>query len=157
LTLQRCILPLAFEPSARPDSNIALPRGILMNRISTRTTSLLSVLSLAVAMTAFSQPASAADTLSTAQVNTLAATAKTPAEHQRLADYYQAQAQSYLAQAAEHNAMIAAYKANPSTKHQASTITHCANLVASLNELAAKSTEQAKLHQQMATEAGARN
>jgi hypothetical protein len=128
-----------------------------MNRISTCTTSLLSVLSLAVVMTAFSQTASAADTLSKAQVNTLAATAKTPAEHQRLADYYQAQAQSYLAQADEHKAMIAGYKANPSTKHQASEITHCANLVTSLTDLAAKSAEQAKLHQQMANEADARN
>jgi hypothetical protein len=128
-----------------------------MNRISTRTASLLSVLSLAVVMTAFSQIASAADTLSKTQVNTLAATAKTPAEHQRLADYYQAQAQNYLAQADEHKDMIAAYKANPSTKHQASEITHCGNLVASLNTLAAKSAEQAKLHQQMANEASARN
>lgn len=126
-----------------------------MNRISTRTTSLLSVLSLAVVMTlgVFSQTASAADTLSKTQLNTLTAAAKTPAEHQRIADYYKAQAQDYLAQAADHKAMIAAYKANPSTKHQASAIMHCANFVTSLNDLAAKSTEMAKLHQQMATEA----
>ena len=128
-----------------------------MNRISTRTASLLSALSLAVVMTAFNQTVWAADTLSKTQVNTLAATAKTPAEHQRLADFYQARAARYLAQAAEHKAMIAAYKTNPSTKHQASEITHCANLITSLNDLAAKSTEQAKLHQQMANEAGARN
>src|ERR1700735_2877253 len=102
-----------------------------MNRISARTASLLSVLSLAVVMTAFSQTVSAAEALSKTQLNTLAATAKTPAEHQRIADYYQAQAQNYLAQAADHTAMIAAYKASPSTKHQASEVTHCANLVTS--------------------------
>jgi hypothetical protein len=91
-----------------------------MNRISTRIASLLSVLSLAVVMTlgAFSQTAYAQDTLSKTQLNALIATAKTPAEHQRIA--YQQEATRFLAQADEHKAMIAAYKANPSTKHQAS-------------------------------------
>jgi sensor histidine kinase regulating citrate/malate metabolism len=128
-----------------------------MNRISTRTLSLLSVLSLAVVMTVsgLGLTANAQDKLSKTQLNTLIATAKTPAEHQRIADYYQAQAKNYLAQADEHQAMIAAYKANPSTKHQASAVTHCENFVTSLNDLAAKSQEMAKMHQQMAIEAGA--
>lgn len=128
-----------------------------MNRISTRTLSLLSVLSLAVVMTVsgLGLTANAQDKLSKSQLNSLIATAKTPAEHQRIADYYQVQAKDYLAQADEHQGMIAAYKANPSTKHQASAVTHCENFVASFKEMAAKSQEMAKLHQQMAIEAGA--
>src|ERR1017187_877489 len=40
--------------------------------------------------------------LSKHQLNTLIATAKTPADHQRIAQFYQAQAQDYLAQSKEH-------------------------------------------------------
>jgi hypothetical protein len=130
-----------------------------MNRISSRTLSLLSVLSLAVVMTlgAFTGTASAQDKLSKAQLNTLISSAKTSAEHQRIADYYTAQAKDYLAQADDHKAMVVAYKANPSTKHQAAELTHCENFVASLNDLAANSNEMATMHHQMAVEAGAKN
>ena len=127
-----------------------------MNRISSRTLSILSVLSLAVVMTvsALGQTPAATEKVSKNQLNTLIATAKTPAEHTRIANYYQAQAKDYLAQADEHQAMIAAYKANPSTKHQASAVTHCENFVTSLKELATKSQEMAQMHQEMAAEAG---
>jgi hypothetical protein len=79
---------------------------------------------------AFGQTASTQQTkpehFSKRQLNSLIATAKTPAEHQRIAQYYQAKSQDYLAQAEEHEQMVAAYKANPSltAKSQASTINH---------------------------------
>jgi hypothetical protein len=122
-----------------------------------RTLSILSILSLAFVITAaaFGQTASAQQTkpehLSKRQLNSLIATAKTPAEHQRIAQYYQATAQDYLAQAKEHEQMVAAYKANPSltAKSQASTINHCEYFVKTFNELAVKSQELAKLHEQM--------
>src|ERR1035437_3090031 len=95
-----------------------------------RTISIFSIFSLALVMTvtAFGQTTSAQQTkpehLGKRQLNTLIATAKTPGEHQRIAQYYQAKAQDYLAQAKEHEQMVAAYKANPSltAKSQASTI-----------------------------------
>jgi hypothetical protein len=79
-----------------------------------------------------------------------------PAEHQRIAQYYQAKAQDYLAQAKEHEQMVAAYKANSSlstNKNRASTISHCEYFVQTFRDLAAKSQELAQLHEQMAKEA----
>jgi hypothetical protein len=136
-----------------------LPRRFTMNRTSSRIVSFLAVAALAVAMSAsaFTQTASAQEKLSQSQINTLVTAAKTPAEHQRIADYYKAEAQNDLAQAGEHQAMIAAYKANPSSKHQASAVAHCANLATSYKEAATKSQQLAQMHQQMATQSGAQN
>jgi hypothetical protein len=82
--------------------------------------------------------------------------AKTPAEHQRLAQSYRAEAQGYLAQAKEHEAMVAAYKANSNinAKNQAATIGHCEYFAAKLNGLAVQSQERAQMHEQMAKDAG---
>jgi hypothetical protein len=127
-----------------------------------RTLSIFSILSLAFVMSvaAFGQIASAQqpkpEHLSKRQLNTLIATAKTPAEHQRIAQYYQTKAQDYLAQSKEHEAMAAAYKANSSmstNKNRASTISHCEYFAQTFKDLAAKSQELAQLHDQMAKDA----
>jgi hypothetical protein len=94
--------------------------------------------------------------LSKQQINPLIATTKTPAEHERIAQYYQAKALDYLAQAKEHEAMVAAYKANsspPNDKNQASTISHCEYFVTTFKALADNSEEPATLHERMAKEA----
>jgi hypothetical protein len=125
-----------------------------------RTLSTLSILSLAFVITAaaFGQTASTQQTkpehFSKRQLNTLIASAKTPAEHQHIAQYYEAKAQDYLAQAKEHEQMVAAYKANPSltAKSQASTINHCEYFVKTFKDLAVKSQELAKPHEQMAND-----
>src|ERR1035441_7650412 len=94
----------------------------------------ITILSLVFVLTvaAFAQvaptPQPKPEHLSKQQLNTLIATAKTPAEHERIAQYYTATAVDYLAQAKEHEAMVAAYKGNSSLsndKNQASTISHC--------------------------------
>ena len=130
-----------------------------MNRNSARFLSILSVLSLAVVMTvtAFGQTPSAqqskAEHLDKQQLNVLIASAKTPAEHQRIAQFYEAKAQDYRAQAQQHEAMIAAYKANSSLstdKNRASTIGHCEYFVQTFKEMAVKSHELAEMHDQMA-------
>jgi hypothetical protein len=121
----------------------------------------LSVVSLAlvIAVPALAQAPSTnakPEQLSKQQVNTLISTAKTPAEHQRIANFYEASAKDYRAQAQEHEAMIVAYKANTSMsndKNRASTIGHCEYFVKSLNELSAKSDELARLHRNMAEQA----
>ena len=90
--------------------------------------------------------------LSKQQLNTLIASAKTPAEHERLAQYYRSQASDYLAEAKDHESMVAAYKANSSLsneKNRASTIGHCEYFVKTFKELAVKSQELAALHEQM--------
>ncbi|HEY0309344.1 MAG TPA: hypothetical protein VGB94_14370 [Acidobacteriaceae bacterium] len=124
-----------------------------------RTFGIVSVLSLALVMTvaAIAQPAPATkpEHLSNGQLNALIASAKTPAEHHRIALYYQAKATDYLAQAAEHQKMVDAYKANPSlsAKNAAGTINHCEYFVQEFKTLAAKSQEMATMHEKMATDA----
>ncbi len=115
---------------------------------------------LVITAAAFAQALSAQqpkpEHLSKQQLNTLIATAKTPADHQRIAQYYKEKAQDYLAQAKEHEAMVAAYKANSSlstNKNQASTIGHCEYFVKTFKALAANSDELAALHERMAMDA----
>jgi uncharacterized protein (DUF305 family) len=126
-----------------------------------RTFAALSVLSLAFAITvaAFGQTPSTQqpkpEHLSKQQLNTLIATANTPADHERIAHYYHAKALDYLAQAKEHEAMVAAYKANSSLsndKNQASTISHCEYFVTTFKALADNSQALAASHERMAKE-----
>jgi hypothetical protein len=127
-----------------------------------RTLAVLSVLSFTLIMTvaAVAQaPSTKAkpEQLSKQQLNTLISTANTPAEHQRIASFYEANALDYRAQAQEHEAMILTYKSNSSLsndKNRASTIGHCEYFVKSLNNLAAKNDELAQIHKEMAKEAG---
>jgi hypothetical protein len=94
--------------------------------------------------------------ISDQQLLTLIATAKTPAEHQRLADYYKAQANSYLAQSKQHEAQAEAYKKNPmtsSSKFEKGTVDHCDYVAKSFKDDAAKVQELADMHEQMAKDA----
>jgi hypothetical protein len=121
----------------------------------------LSVVSLSLVITVASlaqAPSTKAksEKLSKQQLNTLISTAKTPAEHQRIASFYEASAKDFRTQAQEHQAMIVAYKSNTSMsndKNRASTVGHCEYFVKSLTELSVKSDELAKLHKEMAEEA----
>ncbi len=124
---------------------------------------ILAVVSLAliVAAAAQAQPRSTeiakADRLSRQQLNSLIVTAKTPADHERIAQAYESNARQYRAEAQEHEAMIATYKAHASLsndKNRASTIGHCEYFVKALNDLALKSDELARRQQEMAREAG---
>ena len=92
--------------------------------------------------------------ISSQQLERLAAEAQTPAEHARIAQYYEAKAQDYLAQAHVHEAMIENFKANATrvnNKNQASTIGHCQYFVYNYKALAAKSERLAQMHEQMAS------
>ena len=126
-----------------------------------RTISVLSILSFALVMTivtlAQAPPAQKlkAEHLSKHQLKSLISTAKTPAEHQRIAQYYEAKAQDYLSQSNEHEEMLAAYKQNGyiRNRNQANAIYHCQYFVEQFKEMAAKSQELAQLHEQMAKDA----
>lgn len=118
--------------------------------------SLTLVLALAaVAQTANPAPAKA-EKLSKTQLLSLIATAKTPAEHERIAQYYEARAQDYLAQSREHEQMAAQYRKNPlisSSKWATGTVQHCEYIAQSLKDDATKMQELAQLHRQMAASA----
>ncbi len=90
------------------------------------------------------------------QLFSLIATAKTPAEHRRIAEYYHAKAQEYLAEAKEHEEMAEAYKKNPMTsasKFATGTVNHCEYFDQSFKEMAGKMQELSDMHEQMAKDA----
>jgi len=121
-----------------------------------RTMSILSTLSLAVVMTVavFGQtpatPQARPEHLSRHQLKTLIADAKTPAEHQRIAQYYLAKAQVYLAQSEKHEEMLIAYQQNPFRR--ASFIHHCQYEVQKFKDEAAESQGVAQLQELMSTD-----
>ena len=97
-----------------------------------------------------------AEKLSKQQLLSLIATAKTPAEHRRVAGYYHAKVQDYLAQAKEHEESAEAYKKNPmtsSSKFATGTVNHCEYFDRSFRDMAAKMQELADMHEQMAKDA----
>jgi hypothetical protein len=122
-----------------------------------RTFAVLSfVLVLTFAATAQSTTQPKAEQLSRKQLNALIDSAKTPAEHIRIAAYFEAMAADFRAEAREHEAMVAAYKANSTLatdKNRTSTIGHCQYFVTTLNERADHSLELAKQHERMASDA----
>ena len=97
--------------------------------------------------------------LSKKQLASLVVSAKTPAEHQRIADYYRAESANYLAQAGEHARMVVDFEKNPATnnaKFARTTVDHCQYFAKSLQARAVAAAELAQQHEQMAKEAGTR-
>jgi hypothetical protein len=127
-----------------------------MKRTIVFLSSALVFVALAFAATA-AQAQQQSEKLSKQQLLSLIATAKTPAEHNRLAQYYGAEAQDDLAQSKEHEEMAAQYKKNPAfntSKFAAGPVNHCEYLAQHYKESAQKLQELAQQHQQMAVEAG---
>ena len=91
--------------------------------------------------------------LSKSQVETLIQTAKTPADHMKLAKYYRYEATRLEADVKEHEEMAAAYDKNPLTHPipKAQTLgDHCRNLVKYLGDGAKEANEMAAMHEEMA-------
>ena len=94
--------------------------------------------------------------LSKKQLADLVATAKTAADHRRLATHYRAVAANHALEAQEHLALAAKYKANPTTSeskrpgapdtaaHCLMYAEHCRNAAKIMNEMAAMHEEMAK-------------
>ena len=115
------------------------------------------VIAAVLAFTTVSQAEPAAEKLSNQQLLSLIATAKTPADHHRLASYYSARAEEDLVRSKEHEQMVAAYKMNPALRTAKSTpgpINHCEYLSQQFKDSAVKMQELAHEHEQMAREAG---
>jgi hypothetical protein len=126
-----------------------------MNRTIVVLSSIFVFALIAFASTAQAQQNSA--DLSKQQLATLIASAKTPAEHTRIAQYYGAQAQADLALSQEHAQMADQFEKNSvtsSSKFTTGTVNHCAYLAASYKQSAAKMQKLEQEHEQMAKEAG---
>ncbi len=120
-----------------------------------------SALSLVFALALMIGPLAIAQTHKTAKIGkqqllSLISTAETPAQHRRIARYYEAEAQDFLAQSREHDEQGAAYKKNPmtsSSKFKTDTVDHCDYFVKSFKDAAAKDQELAQMHEEMAKDA----
>lgn len=89
-------------------------------------------------------------------VKALIASAKTPAEHLRLAWYFNHEAEKYEAEARDHDEMIDVYRMNPraaKTPGGVGTIEHCEFLAKLNREMARTLREMAAAHEEMAEEA----
>jgi hypothetical protein len=92
--------------------------------------------------------------LTSKQLRSLIANAKTPEDHQKLAAYYRDIAAEAKANAAEHEKILAAYNQNPSThppaKAAGGPAEHCHTLIRLYNDEAKEDLAMADQHDQMA-------
>jgi|SRR5579859_5145697 hypothetical protein len=131
---------------------------------SNRINSFVALLTLTATLLSFIPASFAADSeksLSKKEVKALIATAKTPAEHRRIASYYREQTVRLTANAKEHVAMAEEYAKNPTfaameTKQQASFgqgASHCRRWADLYNQQAKEAEALAVLHEDMAKSA----
>ena len=86
------------------------------------------------------------------EVVELIVTAKTPAEHRKLAQQFAAEAARYTADADRHAAMAVGYRANPSRGGNAPAV-HCDRFVQQMKDAATAARELAKYHEREAAAA----
>lgn len=97
----------------------------------------------------------AGKTLSKKQLSELVATAKTAADHRKLAEHYRAAAAKHEAEAKEHVELAAKYKANPTISESKrpgapDTASHCLTFAEHCRKQAAIMSEMAAMHEEMA-------
>jgi hypothetical protein len=113
----------------------------------------LSLILTAAALAQTSQPQQAPEKLTKQQVQALIATAQTPADHARIAQYYENKAADLLAQSRQHEQIAAQFKSNPATnsaKNSTGTVSHCEYLAERFRQQAAAMQTLAQQHQRMA-------
>jgi len=94
--------------------------------------------------------------LSKGELRSLIATATTPEQHRRLAQYYEAKAQQYFAESHEHQKMAEQFRKNPmmnNDKRVFGTVDHCVYYAQSFKHLAVKMQSLAHMQEQMAAAA----
>ncbi|UWZ86564.1 hypothetical protein [Occallatibacter riparius] len=95
----------------------------------------------------------ATEHLSAKQLNALVANAKTSADHERIANYYELKAQEYRAQAQVHAKMLAEFMANSATNNDKAhfgTVNHCDFLFKSLTRRAQDADRLARDQERLA-------
>lgn len=110
---------------------------------------------LAALVLAMGSVSAYAQALKPAELKQLTASAKTAADHLKIAKHYEAKAAEYEADAKEHDALAAEYTAHPTghdQKHPMSGLTaaHCKALADSSRKSAAEAREIAAAHSAMA-------
>ena len=123
----------------------------------------LAVFAAAMAMlpSLVSVPADAKDkTLSKSELKHLIANAETKADHERIAQYFDAEATKYEADAKEHEEEAKDYAAHPSnpangkdTVYSTDMQNHCSGIEVKLNEAAQEARALATGHREMAEKA----
>lgn len=84
--------------------------------------------------------------------------AKTPTDHEAIAQAYEAEAAAASAKAAEHEGMAKVYKGGGSAKvSKASIMNHCERLIAQYRGIADESLKLAAAHRQMAKDCCKKN
>jgi hypothetical protein len=102
---------------------------------------------------ALTLPTFAAEQFTHQQLASLVASAKTSAEHLRMANYYRAQADRLLAESNDHARMGAAFRSNPATnnaKRANGTVNHCEYLAQTLKAKSEGVRALAEEHERMA-------
>jgi hypothetical protein len=105
-----------------------------------------------VLLGALLQPGSRACAAEQADIDQMIASAKTPADHQAIADYYQKQADAAAAKAAEHTKMAKEYKSG-SFGAKTHFHEHCETLARIYRSEAKEYAELADEHRRMAAKA----
>lgn len=112
-----------------------------------------------LAVLALTVPGFSAEQLTPAQLASLVASARTTADHVRIAEYYGAQADRLDAQSDDHAKMAATFRANPTTNNEKrvrETVNHCEYLAQTLKARSEKARALADEHEQMSKAAGLR-
>ena len=130
---------------------------MLNHLINTRTLR-LAVFAVATAMltAVVSVPAGAADKpLTKSELKNLVANAETKADHERIAQYFEAEAARYEAESKDHGELAPFYQRNPDpalSKHPGSprAFEHCDSLSKSLQKAAEDARQLAAEHRGMA-------
>jgi hypothetical protein len=79
--------------------------------------------------------------------------AKTPADHEAIASYYDKESAAAKAKAAEHHKMAVTYRHLALGKSQSPMESHCQQMVQSFESIATNNAALAEAHRQMAQEA----
>jgi len=143
---------------SRHNPNRKESKDMLNNLMNRRALKLaLLMVTILVVPAIVSVPAAAKDkALSKTQLNHLIATAETKADHERIAQYFDAEATKYETEAKEHAELAQAYRKSgaASAKYPGSmqTFNHCDSLSTSLEQAAENARQLAADHRQMAKE-----
>jgi hypothetical protein len=128
-----------------------------MSTFSSRIVVAFSVIALAVSAGAATaaQARKSTDLLTSKQVKTLVATAKTPADHLKLSKHFTVLAAKYEDQANEHAAEAQAYRKNPTFMESKNpsgpgTAAHCDRFAELTRQAAKEARELASAHEHMA-------
>ncbi len=116
-----------------------------------RRATLSALLLIPAAATMQRAVAQAGGRLSKKELRDLLTTAKTKADHQKIADHYKAESDRLIAEAKEHEEMAEMYRKNPpllAAKHPwAVGEKHCRGIAERLRQAAEKATALAAMHE----------